>query len=256
LHRLHGLILQATRSYEEFDFHAVYHRLNEFCANDLSAFYLDVLKDTLYCDAAGSPSRRSAQTALWHLADTLTRLMAVVIAHTAEEAWQKLPHLPEQDSRSVHLTDWPQPSPEWADENLAWRWQRLLLVRGEVQKALEVARQVGTISQPLEASVTIRAPHQEHEILRSIESELASLLIVSAANVEKSQEATSTSGAGMPEGWWQSESLKELSVYVERARGKRCARCWLTRPDVGDVGLCQRCISVVEGRASTDVRHG
>jgi isoleucyl-tRNA synthetase len=247
LHRLHGLIERATRSYEQWDFHGAYHRLNEFCATDLSAFYLDVLKDTLYCDAADSPSRRSAQTALWHLADNLIRLMAVVIAHTADDAWQRLPHLPGQETRSVHLADWPQPPSEWADGELASKWQRILLVRGEVQKALEVARQSGTISQPLEASVAIWAPTQEQEILRSIGKQLASVLIVSAANVEKGEQAVPgprPEAAGAP---WQSENLEGLSVYVERARGKRCERCWLTKPEVGDTGLCRRCTSVVGG---------
>jgi isoleucyl-tRNA synthetase len=264
LHRLHGLIQQATRAYEQWDFHGVYHRLNEFCATDLSAFYLDVLKDTLYCEAADSTSRRSAQTALWHLADNLIRLMAVIVAHTAEEAWRTLPHLPGQESRSVHLTDWPEPSPEWADESLAERWERVLVVREEVQKALEVARQARRIGQPLEAAVSIVPPMREvgkptaeGDVLLSVAPQVTSVLIVSAANVEKSEEDLLKRRPELVAVGWQSERLEGMSVYVERARGKRCARCWLTKPDVGDTGLpgsakglCQRCVRVVGGQAS------
>jgi isoleucyl-tRNA synthetase len=241
MHRLQEMVERVTQAYETFEFHRVYHTLNTFCAVDLSAFYLDMLKDRLYTSPAASSRRRSAQTALHGIVSVLARLLAPILAHTAEEIWQAVPGRREP---SVQLADWPQVERRWVDAELAEGWEKILAVRGEVALALEAARQAKRVNQPLEARVTIFAPPEQQDILGHLGDELAAVLIVSQAQL-------APPGAEPPAEAWRSEALSGLAVVIEPAHGDKCGRCWQRQPSVGEdeehPTLCDRCRAAIWG---------
>ncbi|MCC6442515.1 MAG: isoleucine--tRNA ligase [Armatimonadetes bacterium] len=223
--RLQQVIEQAAAAYEGYEFHRVYHTVHNFCAVDLSAFYLNVLKDRLYASAPASRERRSAQTVLFDLCSALARLLAPVISHTAEEVWR---YLPGERTESVFLADFPQPDARFQDEALAALWERIREARDEAYRVLEEARQSGQIAQSLEAAVTLACPPDLYELLEPYASQLSEVLIVSGANLVPAP---------------------TLEVTVTPAPGTKCERCWLVLPTVGQSrehpGLCQRCADVV-----------
>ncbi len=229
LHRLQTLVRDAAEGYERYEFHRVYHTVNNFCANDLSAFYLDVIKDRLYASAPASPERRSGQTALMELLTVMDRLIAPILSYTAEDIWRYVPG--DDKAISVQLADFPQANSVYIDEELAARWDRILDVRREVYKALEEARANGVITKPLDAMVTLTAPPNLYVFLKPYEDQLASLLIISQARLV------------------ESDRISGLQVSVEPAPGIKCERCWLVLPTVGDhpvhPSLCARCADVV-----------
>jgi len=229
LHRLQTLIRDVTQAYEGYEFHKVYHSVHNFCAADLSAFYLDVLKDRLYTSAPKSVQRRSAQTALWELLSAIVRMMAPILSYTAEEVWRYMP----ADGRevSVQLAEFPKVNDAYVDEELSARWEKLLDVREEVYRHIEEARTTGVIAKPLEALVVLTAASPLYDLLHAYQDQLASVLIVSQVRLEKAE-----AGAA-------------LQVCVEPAEGTKCARCWLVLPAVGQhavhPSLCARCAEVV-----------
>ena len=156
LHKLQLLVEKARRAYDLYEYHTIYHALHNFCAVDLSALYLDILKDRLYTSPAASRERRSAQTVLHALLDTLARLMAPILPFTSEEIWQHMPAAPGKPA-SIHLALLPAVDAALVDADLAERWELLLRVRGEVTKALEEARVKKEIGHALDAAVTIAA---------------------------------------------------------------------------------------------------
>jgi isoleucyl-tRNA synthetase len=241
LHRLGRLIQGARRAYAHYEFHTVYHSLHTHCSLDLSALYLDVLKDRLYASAKTDPLRRGAQTVLHLQADALVRLMAPLLPFTAEEIWQHLPTLAGRRA-SVHLEPLPEAAAEWDDEPLAQRWERLLAVRREVTRALEEARNRKQVGHPLEASVLISAPDELAALLRSQAAELATLFIVSQVELV---------APGQQQPTYRSDEIEGLSIQVQTAAGEKCARCWIRDPSVGQAAdhasLCRRCHAVVAG---------
>jgi isoleucyl-tRNA synthetase len=236
LDRLQQLIERCRRAYDAFEFHAVYHALNNFCSVDLSALYLDIAKDRLYCEAAAAPARRSAQTAVYHVLEALVRLMAPILSFTAEEIWSYMPAGPGR-TPSVHLTDFPAPDPDLRDARLAADWERLLEVRAAVTKTLEGLRQEGRIGHSLEARVRLAATGALGELLAARRALLAEILIVSQVELEP------PGALGAP------STLAGLEITAERAHGEKCARCWIYRLDVGSdrrmPTLCGRCAAVV-----------
>ncbi len=239
LHRLQELVKKAVKAYNAFEFHGIYHALHNFCALDLSAFYLDVLKDRLYTTPPASHLRKSAQSALYTLLHVLSRLMAPILAFTAEEIWRHLP-LDAGREESIHMTALPAPDPEYTDADLADKWNRLLEVRGEALKALEAARAEKRIGHPLDASVVLFADGALHDFLKGFEADLRSILIVSEAAVKP----------GAPEGGaFVSHAVAGLAIRVERAPGRKCERCWIRETSVGTDSrhptLCRRCLEVL-----------
>jgi isoleucyl-tRNA synthetase len=229
LDRLQGLIERCRRAYDDFELHVVYHALNNFCAVDLSALYLDIVKDRLYCEAAASPARRSAQTALFRLLDALVRLMAPILSFTAEEIWAHMPPDPARPP-SVLLADFPEVDPALRDPALAADWERLLEVRSAVTKALEGLRQRGEIRHSLEAHVRLAAEGALGELLAARRDLLADALIVSRVDL-----VPAGALAGAPAG---------LAVAARRIDGVKCPRCWTYRaPAAG--ALCARCAAVL-----------
>jgi isoleucyl-tRNA synthetase len=253
LHRLQGLVRRVRRGYAGFEFHAVFHALNNFCAVDLSAIYLDILKDRLYSDPAGSPSRRAAQRVLFETLNVLTRLMAPILSFTAEEIWNQIPRR-QRDHDSVHLASLPEEVKKvWMDKSLADHWENLLAVREEVTRTLEKERKEKKIGSSLEASVTLYAKGESwsaaldgssgfpfYKLLEEKKGVLSSLFIVSQVDLlpwEKKPE-------GVP-----GTIIDGLAVQVLPARGTKCGRCWCYREDVGrnpaHPELCARCAEAV-----------
>ncbi|MCL6450594.1 MAG: isoleucine--tRNA ligase, partial [Acetobacteraceae bacterium] len=219
LSRLQALVERVGRAYREYQYHVIYHGVNNFCSTELSAFYLDLLKDRLYTWGPSSRGRRSAQTALYEIASTLVRLLAPVLTYTTEEVWQHLPRRP-GDPWSVQLTDFPQPRAELSDPGLERRWEAILDAREQVLSALEVARASGLIGDSLEARVELY-PLEEGELSRELARSLHLLpevFIVSAVEV-------CAAGEAPPPGAFLKPGAK-LAVSVGRARGGKCPRCW------------------------------
>ncbi|MBI4367624.1 MAG: isoleucine--tRNA ligase [Deltaproteobacteria bacterium] len=231
------VIARCRAAYEAYEFHVVYHALSVFCTVELSSFYLDIVKDRLYCEAAAGGLRRAAQTACWRIAEQLTRLMAPILSFTAEEVWG---FLPKQGAAAdpVFLADLPS-----ADGPLnaarAARWERFRALRGEAAKALEAARKAKAIGSALEARLVIAAEGETRAFLASFGADLADYCIVSEVVF------------GTPRGEFvlQSEVVPGLVIGVEKMTAAKCARCWKLNASVGchptHPDLCSRCTRVV-----------
>ena len=221
-------------AYDAYDFPSIFQRLNQLTTVDLSAFYADVSKDRLYTFNAASRERRSAQTAMYIMADGLARLLAPILPVTTEEMWRNLPGAREA---SVHLAEFPRASDlqPWRDESLVEKWRRLIQVRDAVNAALEVKRRDKAIGTSLGARVRVRAGGETARLLASVRDELAMLFIVSEAELEPSVD--DRSGA--------------IEVVVEPAHGDKCPRCWrMVAFTAADTGLCDRCTNAI--RKETD----
>jgi isoleucyl-tRNA synthetase len=230
-----------TRWYDEFAFHKIYHRINDFCVVELSAFYFDVLKDRLYTFARDSQARRAAQTAIWRIAEALVRLLAPIMSFTCDEVWQYLPALPDR-LPSVHLARFPSASDILGesvpveDAKQSEDWKTLLAVRAEVLKTLEEARQSKLIGGAnLEAQVVLAAAEPVFSVLTRYKEQLRYLFIVSAVTLEQAASGNGTGG---------------VSVRVSKAEGEKCGRCWNYSTHVGeDPGyptVCERCSAVLK----------
>ncbi|HLG19595.1 MAG TPA: isoleucine--tRNA ligase [Bdellovibrionota bacterium] len=238
--RLAQVAQKCRKAYEDYEFHVVVQSLNEFCVVELSAWYLDISKDTLYCDRADGARRRSAQTVLFDVADHLTRLLAPILPMTAEEIWDHLPAFNGKTS-SVHLAEFPPAAPA-EEREFAGRWEKLFLVRGEVSKALEKLRQQKVIGQSLEAEVEVAAPEPIRTLIEQYQKELPMLWIVSRARLTKS--------IAKEMDLFESAEIPGLKVGVRKIVGQRCERCWTYPSDVGAVEkhlkLCRRCAEVID----------
>lgn len=238
LHRLQRLISRLRKAYENYQFHLIYHGLHAFCVNDLSAFYLDILKDRLYTYLPDSQERRSAQSTLWEILEVMVRFMAPVLSFTAEEIWQYLAQLsPRKDS--VFLSTFPEVKAEYQDKILAERWEKLLIIRREVTKALEQARRNKQIGHSLDAEVLILPPPSLETLLKAYEEELATIFIVSHVNIVKELSAEAL----------ESSEIEGLKVLVRPYSYSKCERCWQRKPSVGKdkeyPRLCSRCANVI-----------
>lgn len=229
LHRLSEEAAAALRAYDAYEFHRVVLRLVQFCNVDLSGFYLDVLKDRLYCDPADSPSRRSAQTVLYHLADRLIRLLAPVLSFTADEAWRFMGH-----RDGVALADLELPPAAWPSLALGERFARLLQLRVDIQGEMEKARAQNIFKAPREAKITMTFRDPEPlDFVLSFGPSLAAYLGVS--------EVVCRREAGLPEA---------RRIQAEATALRKCERCWIHKADIGAApahpGLCARCAAALE----------
>ncbi len=240
LHECNQLVARCRRAYEDYQFYQVYQAVNAFCVVQLSARYCDIAKDRLYCDGKGDLGRRATQTAMWFVADTLTRLMAPILSFTAEEVWRYLPGRG-VEAGSVFLAALPNEERAWHDEPLASRWQRFWSLREVITKVLEAARAAKAIGNPLDAVVTIECDATTREFLDSFGARLPDLCIVSAIQFG------ATTGAYRV----ASDEVAGLSASVAKAQGAKCGRCWKWAPSVGastqHPELCERCVGVVHG---------
>jgi len=220
-------------AYDAYDFPTIFQRINQLTTVDLSAFYADVSKDRLYTFAANARARRSAQTAMYVIADGLARLLAPILPFTADELWR---HLPGARQPSVHIAEFPSREDVAAlvDRDLGARWQQLIGIRDEVNRALESARQGKTIGNSLGARVTLSAGGATGALLERYRDDLPMLFIVSQVGLEV--------GPG---------GADQLAIDVARAEGHKCARCWRMVEAVSSSqdtdGLCDRCVDAVGG---------
>ncbi|MBR5343457.1 MAG: isoleucine--tRNA ligase [Oscillospiraceae bacterium] len=241
--KLNALIKKVAEAYDNYEFHVVSHAINDFCVVELSSFYLDIIKDRLYCEERNSLKRRSAQTALWMILDSMTKMFAPILAFTCDEIWQAMPHRAADDARNVVLNVMNAPFEAYAlSEEDDRRWDRLIALRGDVNGVLEAARAAKRIGKPLEAAVTLRAKTESaREELRAVESmNLAELFIVSKCLVapegEDGPDAVAGEGANVP----------GLRIAVTEAPGLKCPRCWMHSEQADpETGLCPRCAAVV-----------
>ncbi|HXG53457.1 MAG TPA: isoleucine--tRNA ligase [candidate division Zixibacteria bacterium] len=275
LHRTQVVLARCREAYDRFEFHVVYHTLNNFCSVDLSALYLDIVKDRLYCEGARSRKRRAAQTALFKILDVLVHLMAPILSFTAEEIWEQMPDRAERPP-SVFLSPMPEPDSSLVDGALAGRWERVFRERGEVLKALEVARNGGIIGHSLDARVLIYREQGSgrsalEELLESDPQMAEDVLIVSQlasgngrkpdflSQLEEARRA-GQEGAAAPlqdeqrAGWGYYSKPSDSFIAVFPALGEKCQRCWKYEIDVGAdaayPGVCSRCAAVLRSGES------
>lgn len=239
--RAAGLQEELTQAYEQYQFHQIYHKVHNFCGGELGGFYLDIIKDRQYTTQSDSRARRSAQTALWHLAEALCRWIAPILSFTADEIWENLPG---QRAASVFLSEWYTGLPRATDSDGLGDafWSQMLEVRQGVNKALEARRAAGELKGSLDAAVTLYASPELQAQLLQLGDELRFVLISSEAEVADLEAA--------PAEAFDTE-LEGLRVVVAASSEEKCERCWHRRADVGSVAshptLCQRCVDNVEG---------
>jgi len=256
LDRLHLLNKKIQNAYQDSNFHVIFHSLNNFCATDLSAFYLDILKDRLYTSAKNAPQRRAAQVVMQEILLTLVRLMAPILTFTAEEVWKNL-STDLKSEPSVHLTPFPEVIP--VDASRLNRWERLIQIREAVARVLEIARKERKIGNPLEALVLLEAKEAVYSILAPYRSFLPSLFIVSQVTLTSWEEDPMADGKKVEgkdgEAWMYSQRMDDLGLIIQisPAHGEKCERCWIYQEDVGSdqtyPGLCSRCAEVIASEA-------
>ncbi len=235
------LIAKVRRAYDEFEFHIIYHEVHDFCTNELSKLYVDITKDRTYCEGKESLQRRSAQTAMYIVLNGITRLIAPILSYTAEETWSYMAHLDSENAKSVFLNDMPTYCEEYNFEEIAQRWEKLLEVRDDVMKALEVARAEKLIGKSLDACVDIYADSKNDamKIFEAFSDDLKTVFIVSKVNLHIDEEAPENAFA---------DTESEIKVVVRTAEGHKCERCWYVSEDAQDIGeeqfLCPRCAAV------------
>jgi isoleucyl-tRNA synthetase len=247
--RLQGLVKKVTDSYERFEFHQVYHSIHNFCIVDMSSFYLDILKDRLYTFKADSAERRAAQWVLRQILSVMTRLMAPVLSFTADEIWGYMPEGAREqgqggdfEAESVFLNKFPVMDGKFFDEALEKRWERLIAIRDEVNKALEIKRQERFIGNALEAKVALCMNEEDYKLLSRYKDFLPALFIVSGAEIKNAPPDV--------EGVFESTEVPGLSISVQRAPGEKCERCWNRSSKVGSFAdaprLCERCYNTIK----------
>jgi isoleucyl-tRNA synthetase len=228
-------VVTAFRNYE---FHSIYQEVHNFCVVELGGFYLDIIKDRLYTTGAESPPRRSAQTALYHLADAMVRWLAPILSFTAEEAWG---FMPGTRNESVFLNTW-HSFPAGAEREGSIDWSEFIALKADVARQLERLLTAGEIGAPLDAEVTIYAPAEQAQRLGALGDELRFLLITSQAKVVATDTAPPDSVPSHAENVW---------IEVKPSKQPKCVRCWHLRPDVGSdprhPELCARCVLNIEG---------
>ena len=227
--KLGALITKCLNAYDKFEFHQVYHSIHKFCVVDMSNFYLDVLKDRLYTEKADSKERRAAQTAMYLILDSLTRMLTPILAYTADEIWRYLPHRAADDAENVLYNSMPKTVAIDVDEDFIAAWDRIHELRDTVKKSLEVVIKEKVVKSSLETCVTLKASGEEYDFIQKVLPELKSVFIVSEVKLEKAD--------------------GELEVEVTKAEGEKCERCWAYSTTVGSDAehptLCARCAAIL-----------
>lgn len=227
--KLNELIDKCLTAYDRFEFHQVYHSVHNFCVVDMSNFYLDVLKDRLYTEKANSTARRAAQTAMYLILDALTRMLAPILAYTADEIWHYMPHRADDDRQNVLFNAMPQKVAIEVDDSFIGTWDRIHELRDTVKKSLEPVIKEKVVKSSLETCVTLTASGEELQFLQAVLPELKAVFIVSDVRLQE--------GDG------------ELSVEVAKAEGDKCDRCWAYSATVGSCAehptLCARCAGIL-----------
>ena len=246
LHRFQNLTERVCQAYADFEFHLVFHSLNQFCAVDLSSLYLDIVKDRLYTEPAGAKTRRAVQRVLNECLIGMTRLMAPILSFTAEEIWQHTPPAIRpngmREVESVHLLTFPKVDDHYLNESLSVRWERLLGVRVEVARVLEGLRHQKQIGASLDAEVVLYVKEGLLDFLREYEETLPSFMIVSDVQLQTWEDP-------LPPETVIGQDIKELAIRAKPSEGRKCGRCWRYWNSIGAhpdyPSLCDRCTNAV-----------
>ena len=239
--KLNELIRTAFDAYDNYEFHVLTHAINDFCVVELSSFYLDILKDRLYCESRNGLKRRSAQTALYLIVDAMARMFAPILPFTCDEIWQAMPHRAGDDVRNVVLNEMVQPYEAYAlDAEAMARWDTLIALRGDVNGVLEQARADKRIGKALEAHVALCA--RDEAAAKALETvkdmDLTALLLVSDVILtDDDPDAANVTGNGT--------AFPGLRIEVRNAEGVKCPRCWMHSTKANADGLCPRCAAVM-----------
>ncbi len=238
LMKLDELIDKVNTAYDAFDYHIVFHSIHSFCVVYMSNFYLDILKDRLYCEKKDSVERRAAQTVMYRVLSAISRLIAPIMSFTADEIWKFMPHSSNDNTESIFLNQMTDKSGIVLSDEFKDKWDIIYNLREDVKKALENKRAAKIIGASLEAKVTIHADEKLYNKLIAFKDELPVIFIVSAVEIVNG-------GDGEFKGEFES-----VSVTVEKAFGEKCERCWVYSDSVGKDAehptLCSRCIKVIE----------
>ena len=231
LTRLNKLVATCTKAYDTYEFHEAYQEINQFCVVDMSQFYLDIIKDRLYTSRPDSIERRAAQSTMYEILSSLVRILAPMACFTAEEIWSYMPHKKGENTESVMLESYPKINAKYENEELGLKWSRLIKIKEEVAKKLEVARANKEIGLSLEAKVILFAEGEEYDFIKGKEGLLKEIFIVSDVEIHENRR--------------NEDSEVAIGVKVERAEGEKCERCWMYSNTVGESAeyptLCERC---------------
>lgn len=234
VNKLNELIATVKDAYDKYEFHQVYHSIHKFCVVDMSNFYLDVLKDRLYTEKADSKARRAAQTVMYFILDSLTRMLAPILAYTSDEIWRFMPHDDTVDAENVLYNDMPERIEIEIDDAFTAAWDRIHDLRDTVKKSLEVVIKDKVVKSSLETCVTLKASGEEYSFIESVLPELKAVFIVSDVKLVEGDNALSG----------------ELEVEVTKAEGEKCDRCWSYSTTVGSCAehptLCARCATILK----------
>jgi isoleucine--tRNA ligase len=236
MHKLEELKEKTTEYYDKYEFYSLFQEITYFCSMEMSSFYLDIVKDRLYCEGTTSIERRSAQTVLTEVLKVLVRIISPVLSFTADEIWERIPEALKEEE-SVHLSKWIEANPEYLNEELAKKWDKIARLRREVNKKLEAERQTGLIGHSLDARVLLNIANDEYSFIKDYtENEVSDLFIVSQVKFVNDNLAES--------------EIEGISIGVEKASGEKCERCWKYDEEVGHdhnhSDVCPRCASVLE----------
>lgn len=236
MHKLEELKEKTTEYYDKYEFYSLFQEITYFCSMEMSSFYLDIVKDRLYCEGTTSIERRSAQTVLTEVLKVLVRIISPVLSFTADETWERIPEALKEEE-SVHLSKWIEANPEYLNEELAKKWDKIARLRREVNKKLEAERQTGLIGHSLDARVLLNIANAEYSFIKDYtENEVSDLFIVSQVKFVNDNLAES--------------EIEGISISVEKASGEKCERCWKYDEEVGHdhnhSDVCPRCASVLE----------
>ncbi len=232
--KLNQLIEKSIAAYESYEFHTLYNATLNFCIVDMSNFYLDILKSRLYTEKPDSMERRSAQSAMYQILSAMVKLLAPVLAYTAEEIWKFMPHMDSEDKASVMFASMPEADSKFDNKELEDKWNKIIDIRADVNKALELARNDKVIGKSLDAEIVVYAKGDNLELLKSMEKELAEIFITSKVTLD------SLENAG------DAISGDEVAVKVEASKFQKCGRCWVHSETVGTIegfdGICADCV--------------
>lgn len=238
LHKLNTLIKNVTEAFENYEFYKYFQHLQNFAATDLSSFYLDIVKDRLYTAGKKSLSRRACQTVMYEISQALTRMLAPVMPHQAEDIWLNTPEVQRHNLESILLSDWPVTNAKWANDAIEEEFSKILKLREIVTKAIEPLRADKKIGSSLEVAVYVKGG--DKSLLDKYASELANLFIVSQAELTEVA----------PNNVLNEYQEDDYTIYVTKAHGEKCERCWKYRDlvDVNGKGICQDCLDAINGK--------
>ena len=234
LTRLNKLVRNCTENYDNYNFSGCYHDINQFCVTDMSNFYLDIIKDRLYTSKKDSLERKSAQTTMYTILDSLVKILAPIISFTAEEIWKAMQHSKEENVESVMLTDFPIVNEKYDNEEITEKWNKIIKLKDIVSKELENARTEKIIGHSLNAKVTMYAEGKQYDFIKENLELLKTVFIVSKVDAMENA---------------RKDEVK-IGVKVEQASGKKCERCWMYSETVGEnkehPTICHRCSENIE----------